>query len=116
MNLPGYVNIRYEGHEKVLRDSGITFDVFLSNKLWKRYVADKDPSVEDARLWDVLFMLRTFTSGPAAIQNRPRIYQVCLPELESPEVTLVAHVHERVLAFCISLDTELLEHSEGGDE
>jgi len=108
MNLPGYVNIRHAGQESVLR-AGLNVDVFLSNKLWRQYIGHKNPRVEAARIWDVLFMLRLFTSSPAAVRECPRLYKVCLPELDSPEVTLVAHVPTNVLAFCISLASELPE-------
>src|SRR6266566_2877227 len=109
MNLPGYVNIRHAGHESVLREAGLDFDVFLSNKLWKHYIADKNKDEEGTRIWDVLFMLRTGSSGPAAVKECPRPYRVCLPTLGSPEVTLVAHIPKTVLAFCISLASELPE-------
>lgn len=55
----GYVNIRRAGHERVLREAGFDFDVFLSQKLWRTYVVDKDRSEQDTRIWDVLFMART---------------------------------------------------------
>ena len=116
MNLPGYVNIRHAGQESVLREAGLDFDVFLSNKLWRQYIAHKNPHVEAARIWDVLFMLRLFISGPAAVREHPRPYRVCLPELNSPEVTLVAHVPTNVFAFCISLASELPESELGGQK
>ena len=114
MNLPGYVNIRHAGHESVLREASLDFDVFLSNKLWNQYIANKNKREEGTRIWDVLVMLRTCSSGPADVQERPRPYRVCLPTLNSPEVTLVAHAPKNVLAFCISLASELPELDLGG--
>jgi hypothetical protein len=113
MNLPGYINIRHAGHEIVLREAGLNFDAFLSDKLWKQYNADKNKREEGTRIWDVLFMPRTGSSGPAAVKERPRPFRVRLPTLEGSEVTLVAHIPKHVLAFCVSLASELPEVDSG---
>lgn len=110
MKLNGYVNIRHAGHEKVLREAGFDFDVFLSEKLWRTYVVDKDRSEQDTHIWDVLFMARTGMPGPAAAMRRPCPYKVWL---KGKEVTVAAHVPKEVMAFCISLFDEVSAMMEG---
>ena len=106
MELNGYVNIRHAGHEKVLREAGFEFDVFLSQKLWRTYVVDKDLREQDTRIWDVLFMARTGMPGPAAAMRRPCPYKVWL---KGEEVTVAANVPKEIMAFCISLFDEVME-------
>lgn len=109
MELKGYVNIRHAGHEDVLREAGFTFDVFLSNKLWDTYISDKSRNKQNVRIWDVLVMMRTGMTGPAAALEGPCPYRVILKR--GKEVMVAAHVPKDVMALCVSLADEVIDRT-----
>ena len=98
MEIKGYVNPRSLGNSEPNALFGM--DVFFEEQLWEKYIAHKDEVTRDTHVYDVCWMLRCGTNGPASIQQREQTFKVFL---NGKETTLRTNIHPKVMALCVGL-------------
>jgi hypothetical protein len=98
MRLKGYVNLR-DNFESTLHEIA-NVDIFVSEALYTKCLVHKQHDVSDARVYDLLFMMR-FAGVPPQGELRPFSVQ-----LGRPVMKVVTYIHPRVRALCVALPDE----------
>lgn len=98
--IEGYVNPRTQINDTSAQDI-FALDVFFEQSLWYRYIDDERTDTMHARVWDVVWMLRTQCS-PVEVQQGGQRFKVYLGHRK---VTLKAYTHPNILALCVGIAT-----------
>jgi hypothetical protein len=95
MHIKGYVKTRSLGNTEP--NDFLEMDIFIEDALWEKYINKKNST--EGRIWDVVWMMKMFCSGPDIQQDKARL----IVYLGGKKVTLRAYLHSKVMALCVGI-------------